>query len=100
MGIKLFGRRENKNGICPCCGHGKNCTLHICDKDKCPVIIKLRQKLAEAETEREIEKTIDDEAILGGRAEITQLQAELTGAYNRGHIDGLKKGRRESRDAR
>ncbi len=29
-----------------------------------------------------------------------QLQAASTGAYNRGYIDGLKKGRSESRDAR
>ena len=31
---------------------------------------------------------------------IEKLQADVTGAYNRGYIDGLKKGRSESRDAR
>ncbi len=35
--------------ICLCCGHSEDCTLHICDKEKCLVVINLRTKLAEAE---------------------------------------------------
>ena len=33
---------ELQEDICPCCGHGKNCTLHICDKGECPTNIKLQ----------------------------------------------------------
>ncbi|KKM90447.1 hypothetical protein LCGC14_1238500 [marine sediment metagenome] len=34
-----------KKDKCPCCGHGKKCTLHICDKSECAENKKLIGKL-------------------------------------------------------
>ena len=68
---------DMEDKICPCCGHGENCTLHICDKDKFPVIIKLRKEITR---KNEVGKRVINEKrdLL---IEIEKLQAKLTQAH-------------------
>lgn len=73
----------NNKDICPCCGHSKSCTLHICDKSECVENKKLEKQLAAAKKEnettieiraREIAAVMLEPAIKSWRADNTRLR--------------------------